>query len=152
MKWKWTPRTLKAALRLFPPYVGAGIKVTHIDSNWRALDVCMTLRWYNKNAVGTHFGGNLYSMVDPHMMLLLMHSLGAGYIVWDKAAEIDFKRPGRGRVHCSMQLTDEVLAEIRAKTANGNAYLPVFYLTIRDESDQVVAKVKKVLYVRSRPR
>ena len=150
MKWKWTPRLMRWGLRLFPPYVGAGIKVTHIGNDWLAADVVMNLRWYNRNAVGTHFGGNLYSMVDPHVMLLLMNALGDDYIVWDKAAEIDFKYPGRGRVHCNVRVRPEELEDIREQTRDGNAYLPTFHLTIFDESKRIIAKVKKVLYVRRR--
>ncbi len=73
---KWTPRRLKLVLRLYPPYLGAGVNVTRIDPDWHELHVSMKLRWYNRNAVGTHFGGSLYSMVDPHLMLLLMGLLG----------------------------------------------------------------------------
>ncbi len=86
---KWTPRRLKFALNVYPPYLGAGVSITKVDRDWRELKVSMKLRWYNRNAVGSHFGGSLYSMVDPHLMLLLMKLLGEDYVVWDKAASID---------------------------------------------------------------
>jgi hypothetical protein len=110
----------------------------------------MRLTWYNRNVVGTHFGGSLYSMVDPHLMLLLMGALGPDYVVWDKAASIDFEKPGKGRVHAVVQLTDAELDSIRQQTAGGAAFRPQFAIDIRDEAGDVVATVGKVLHVRRR--
>ena len=144
----WTPRLLKILLRFYPPYFGAGIRITHISPDWRELRVAMKLRWYNRNIIGTQFGGSLYSMIDPHLMLLLMQLLGREYTVWDKGAEIEFVRPGRGTVTATITISDVELAEIRNNTAEGQKYLPEFHLKILAEDGGVVAKVKKVLYVR----
>ncbi|MCW1248853.1 DUF4442 domain-containing protein [Acaricomes phytoseiuli] len=35
-------------------------------------------------------------MTDPFWMLLLLKHLGRDHVIWDKAAEIDFRTPGRG--------------------------------------------------------
>jgi hypothetical protein len=110
----------------------------------------MKLRWFNRNFVGTHFGGSLYSMVDPHLMLLLMQILGRDYVVWDKSAEIEFHKPGRGRVHSVIRITDEDIERIRRETEGGNAYRPRFELTILDGGGDLVATVTKVLHVRRR--
>jgi acyl-coenzyme A thioesterase PaaI-like protein len=139
---------MKWALNLYPPYLFTGIRVTHIDPFWRELRVEMALRFYNRNAVGTHFGGSLYAMVDPHPMLLLMRLLGPDYIVWDKAATIDFRRPGRGRVHACIRVEEERVEEIRRRTAGGDAFRPVFEIPILDEEGEVVAQVEKVIHVR----
>ena len=85
-------------LNLYPPYLGAGVKVTHISEDWRELRVSMSLRWFNRNAVGTHFGGSLYAMVDPHLMLLLIRLLGEKYWVWDQSAAIDFIKASKQKV------------------------------------------------------
>ena len=82
-------RLLRFGLNLYPPYIGAGIRVQYITPDCRHARVKMALRWYNRNFVGTQFGGSLYSMVDPFYMLLLMPLLGDDYIVWDKAGEIE---------------------------------------------------------------
>jgi len=147
---KWTPRRLKLVLNIYPPYLFAGVRVTRIDPGWRELHVSMKLHWFNQNAVGTHFGGSLYSMVDPHLMLLLMQTLGNDYIVWDKSAEIEFHKPGNGRVHSVIRVTDEVLDEIRCKTEGGDVYQPRYELAILDEDGDIVATVIKVLHIRRR--
>ena len=147
---KWTPRWLKFALNVYPPYLLAGIRVNAIDPGWRELHVSMRLRWFNQNAVGTHFGGSLYSMVDPHLMLLLMQALGRDYVVWDKTARIEFHKPGKGRVHSIVRITDEVLKEIRKETEGGDSFRPRFELSILDEHGDLVATVTKVLHVHRR--
>ena len=147
---RWTPGRLKLLLNLYPPYLFAGVRVTSISGDWRELHVSMKLRWFNRNFVGTHFGGNLYSMVDPHLMLLLMRVLGRDYVVWDKSAEITFHKPGRGRVHSVIRITDEDIATIHRETAEGRATRPRFELAILDEGGDAVATVTKVLHIRRR--
>jgi acyl-coenzyme A thioesterase PaaI-like protein len=145
---KWSPRRLKLVLSLYPPYLFAGVRVTKIDPGWRELHVSMKHSWFNQNTVGTHFGGSLYSMIDPHLMLLLMQALGSDYVVWDKSAKIEFHKPGKGRVHSVIRITDEDLEEIRRKTKGGEVYRPRFELTILDEDGDIVATVSKVLHIR----
>lgn len=142
------PRIFRFLSNLYPPYLGAGIHVTHLAPDWSELTVEMPLRFYNRNYVGTHFGGNLYSMVDPFYMLLLIQILGPNYIVWDKAAAIEFVQPGRGRVHATLRIEPDQLKEIRDKTANGEKFLPTYPVEILDPNGRVVAKVEKTLYIR----
>lgn len=151
-KFKNTNQTskLKRLMNWYGPYLGAGVKLDYIADDWREVKVCMNLRWYNRNAVGTHFGGSLYSMVDPHYMLMLMKLLGPNYVVWDKAASIDFIKPGEGTVHAVMKITDQMLEEIKAATDGGEKYLPVYPVEIRNEADELVAKVMKTLYIRKK--
>jgi len=139
---------MKFLLNIYPPYLGAGVKIEYIRDDWKELKVSMVLRWYNRNAVGTHFGGSLYSMTDPHIMLLLMNSLGRDYIIWDKSAWIDFIKATKKRVYCTVTVTDEIINEIKEKTANGQKFYPEFNLDIVDIDENLIAKVKKVLYVR----
>ncbi|MCZ4324368.1 Tetrameric acyl-CoA thioesterase [Pseudomonas sp. 8BK] len=145
-------RLLRLGLNLYPPYLGAGIKVQRISPDCREARVRMALRWYNRNFVGTQFGGSLYSMVDPFYMLLLMPLLGDDYIVWDKAASIDFITPGKGPVYADFRIDDALLADIRAKTAGGEKYLPELQVDIRDATGTLVAIAHKTLYVRLKPR
>jgi len=149
-RWFASASALRRVLNLYPPYLGAGIKVTHIAEDFSGASVQMRLHWYNRNYVGTHFGGSLYSMVDPMYMLLLMRRLGSGYLVWDKSATIEFLRPGRGTVSAKFELTDAQLEEIRQATAEGDKYLPTWDLDIVGEDGEVVARVHKVLYVRKK--
>ena len=95
---KVSARTLRFGMNLWPPFFGAGIRVQHITPDFRSATVDMRLRWSNRNYVGTHFGGSLYAMVDPFLMVMLFHNLGGEYHVWDKSGSIEYLAPGRGRV------------------------------------------------------
>ena len=147
---KITPKLFKRMLNIYPPYIGAGIHVTYISEDWKELHVSMALRWFNRNAVGTHFGGSLYSMIDPHLMLLLMKSLGKDYLVWDKSADIEFIKASKKKVTSVIKFQHEDIEDIRKKTDNGEKYLPNFILEIKDEDEDLVARVKKTIYVRKK--
>ena len=144
-------RLLRWVMTLYPPYLGAGISVQHMSADFRHVKVRMGLGWYNRNYVGTQFGGSLYSMVDPFYMLMLMENLGHRYIVWDKAADIDFISPGKGPVFARFRIDETLLDEIRRQTADGEKYLPQLQVDIHDGAGTLVARVEKTLYVRLKP-
>ena len=147
---KFTPKLLKRILNLYPPYLGAGVKVTYISEDWRELHVSMSLRWFNRNAVGTHFGGSLYSMVDPHLMLLLMQLLGKEYLVWDKAANIEFIKASKRKVTSVINVSNKDLEIIKNNTDNGEKHFSNFIVEIRDEDNDLVARVKKTIYIKKK--
>jgi hypothetical protein len=139
---------LRRWINLWPPFLGAGIRVKRIAPDMKAVDVEMKLRWWNANYVGTHFGGSLFAITDAFYMLMLMANLGSDYIVWDKAASIRYRKPGRGTVHVEFRLTDAQLADIREKLKTLPKYEPVFRVDVKDETGLVIAEVEKLLYVR----
>jgi acyl-coenzyme A thioesterase PaaI-like protein len=141
-------------LRLFnvyPPYLGAGVRVK-ASPDLHTFEVRMKLRFWNRNYVGTHFGGSLYTMCDPFFMLILMNALGRDYIVWDKEATIRFRRPGRGTVRATFHIPPERVAEIKAEADSQRKVEPVFKVDVVDEQGEVVAEVEKLLYVRRKDR
>jgi len=139
---------LRRGVNLWPPFLGMGIRVRRIAPDMKAIDVEMKLRWWNANYVGTHFGGSLAAMTDPFYMLMLMANLGRDYIVWDKAAAIRYRKPGRSTVRAEFRLTDSQLNDIRDKLKTLEKYEPVFTVEVKDEHGTVIAEVEKLLYVR----
>ena len=137
-------------INIYPPYLGSGARVRHISEDFKHLVVTMPLTWYNRNAVGKHFGGSLFSMTDPFYMLMLMKILGSDYIVWDKRAAIDYLLPGQGTMTAEFKLSDEQIQEILIRTRNGKKYLPEYTIPITDPDGRVVAKVNKTLYIRKK--
>jgi acyl-coenzyme A thioesterase PaaI-like protein len=109
------------------------------------------MRPWNRNYVGTHFGGSLFAMTDPFWMLMVLHHLGRDHYVWDKAAEIEFVKPGRGTVQTSFTLDDGLLEALRAEAAGGAKVLRWFDNDVVDAQGEVVARVRKQLYVRRKP-
>lgn len=141
---------LKLLINIYPPYWGTGIVVKKISPDYREVCVQMKMRWYNRNYVKTHFGGSLYAMTDPFFMLMLMHILGREFVVWDKAAHIDFIKPSRGTVTARFLITEEEIEKIIRNTSGGQKYLPEFSVDIEDEAGEKVARVTKTLYIRKK--
>ncbi|QOW23751.1 DUF4442 domain-containing protein [Lysobacter sp. H23M47] len=139
---------LRHVLNLWPPFLFSGVHVSRLDADYRHARVELRMRPWNRNYVRTHFGGSLFSMTDPFWMLLVMQSLGHDYIVWDKAGAIEFVKPGRGTVRASFDLEEDVLDELRQATADGDKVLRWFDTDVIDASSDVVARVRKQLYVR----
>lgn len=146
-----TARGLRRALNLWPPFLFAGIRVRDIKDEPAYARVELGLHWYNKNAVGTQFGGSLFAMTDPFWMLLTMRALGNDYIVWDQRAEVVFVAPGRGRVTAEFRIDPSTLDAIRTATADGEKYLHWFETEVRADDGSVIARVRKQVYVRRKP-
>lgn len=139
-----------AAFSEFSPYVGAGIKIHTIDAF--TVESTMELVETNTNYVGTHFGGSLYSMCDPFFMFLLMQNLGDGYIVWDKAATIEFIKPGTGRVTARFHIPKEEIEKIKTELATARKMDRIYNCEVRNAAGETVARMAKTLYIRQKKR
>ena len=142
---------LRTLFRLWPPFLFAGIRVTEVSEDFRFARVELRQRWYNRNYVGTHFGGSLFAMTDPFWMILVLRRLGGDYIVWDQAGEIRFEKPGRGTVVAEFRLDDAVVDSLREEAADGAKVLRWFETEITDASGDVVARLRKQIYIRRKP-
>lgn len=148
MKPPLSSRTVRRLINLWPPFLFAGIRMVSMSDDCRRAEAELRLRWWNRNAVGTMFGGSLFAMTDPFYPLMLQFNLGPGYIVWMKSASIEFLSPGRTVARARFLLSPETLDEIRAGTVLGKKCEPIFYVDIRDPQDKLIGKVSLTLHVR----
>lgn len=148
MRRKLSPNWLKRILNIWPPFLGAGIKVLTINENWDYAKVRLKKGLLNTNYFGTAYGGSLFSMTDPFYVLMLTNQLGRNYIVWDKGASIKYISPGRSHVFCEFRLTKQQVDEIRRHADINEKYEPEFEVDIIDESGELVAKVFKKLHIK----
>jgi hypothetical protein len=137
-KWMW----------LYPPYLGAGISVKYVSPNAQAYKVQLRQRWYNRNIYGTHFGGSLYSMVDPFYVFVAAAYLGDGYILWDKRAHIDFIYPGKGTVSVEVHIPQEQLSRMKKEVDISGKGTYIFTTKVMDSSNRTVATVEKEIYIK----
>ena len=144
--------TFRRLLNLWPPFLFSGIRLLSLDRDYTEARVALRLRLWNRNYVGTQFGGSLFAMADPFWMLLILHHLGRDHFVWDKAGSIDFVAPGREDVYAHFKLEAGLLDELRAAAANGEKVLRWFEVPITTAAGEVVAVVRKQLYVRLKPK
>ena len=141
---------LRRWVNLWPPLLGAGIRIRRVAPDMKSIDVEMKLRWWNANYVGTHFGGSLFAMTDAFYMLMLMANLGRDYIVWDKAASIRYRKPGKGTVRAEFRLTDAQIDDVLENLKTLPKYEPVFRVDVKDEQGTVIAEVEKMIYIRKK--
>ena len=146
------PSTFRRLLNFWPPFLCNSIRVLEVSGDWSEARVVLRLRPWNRNYVRTQFGGNLFAMTDPFWMLLAMHRLGSDYYVWDKAGAIDFVAPGYEDVYAHFKLEASVVDELRAAAAGGEKVLRWFETEVTTASGQLIARVRKQLYVRLKPK
>jgi len=139
---------IRRLLNLWPPFRGAGIRVREISADFRTATVELRANLFNRNYVGSHFGGSLYAMTDPFFMIMMMKNLGREYIVWDKAGTVRYLKPARGTVVARFTLAESAVESARAATANGEKHEPTFKVDIVDAEGVTVADVEKTLYIR----
>lgn len=144
------PISMKHFINLYPPYLGAGVRVDEINYDKGYICVKMPLTRWNRNIVGTQFGGSLYSMTDPFFMALLMQKLGKDYVVWDKSASIDFIKAGTGTVYAKFMIDDTEVETIKELAKDGQAVFREYELNITNDKEEVIAHVKKTVYIRLR--
>jgi acyl-coenzyme A thioesterase PaaI-like protein len=145
-----SPTHIRRLINLWPPLLFSGIRVKRIAPDWRSVEVELRLRWWNRNALGTMFGGSLFAMVDAFYPLMLQHNLGRDYAVWVKSAQIRFISPGRKVARATLQLEGDRLEEIRAATEGYSKCLPLFEILITGSDGKPISQVSQQVYVRRR--
>jgi hypothetical protein len=143
-------RRLRWLFNLLPAYRGTGGRVTYIASDFREVRVRLPLSWRTRNYVGTIYGGSLYGAVDGVYMVMLIRILGPDYIVWDKAATIRFRKPGRSTLFARFLVTDEEIATIQRLASESPSIDRVYTIDLADAQGAVHATVEKTIYIRKK--
>ena len=137
-------------MNFWPPLWAAGIRIDRVSKDQSEIDVSLKLTFWNRNYVGTAYGGSLYSMCDPFYMLILIKLMGPGYIVWDKAASIKFKRPGTRKVFAKFKVSESEIKEFKEQLKGLPKIEPVFMVSVTDSDGTVIAEVEKTLYIKKK--
>lgn len=141
---------LRELLNGWGPFKAQRLEVLEVGGDWSHAVIRMGLEADNGNYFGTAFGGTLFSMVDPFFVILAVRQLGEDYVVWDKAAEITFVKPGTSAVTARVEMPAGVIEEIRLAAADGDKVLRWFDVDMIDEEGDVVARARRQLYVRKK--
>lgn len=132
---------------IFPAYRGSGARVMYISDDYREMRVKIPLSWRTRNYVGTIYGGSMYAGIDPIYMLMLIKTLGSKYIVWDKAAKIRFKRPGKETLFAEFLLTEEELSKIKSLLEMQKSVDRIYNVELKDKNGKVHCLIEKTLYI-----
>ncbi len=144
----WNTRLRRHAFNFFPAYRGTGARFTYIADNWREVRIKLPLNWRTRNYVGTIFGGSMYAAVDPVYMVMLINLLGPDYVVWDKAANIRFKKPGQATLYARFVIDQAETEGIKAALLDQPAIDRVYQIDLTDRDGVVHASVEKTIYIR----
>jgi acyl-coenzyme A thioesterase PaaI-like protein len=142
---KLLPRRL---LNLWPCYYGTGVRLKYVAKDFREMRLEVPLNWRTRNYVGTIFGGSMYGAVDPVCMLMLIKNLGPSYIVWDKAATIRFKKPGRSTLKASFKLDQKEINLIQDELRKADSIERIYAIDLTDDKGTTCATVEKTLHIR----
>ena len=140
-------RLFRWAFNVWPCFRGTGARVAFIASDWSEVRVRLPLSWRTRNYVGTIFGGSLYAGVDPFYMLMLIHRLGPDFVVWDKAASIRFRKPGRSTLYAAFRVEEAEVEEIRRLLQDQPKVDRTYSVELRDAQGVVHAEVQKVIHI-----
>ena len=117
LKTRWQRR----GFNFFPAYRRTGGRLIYLADDYHEIHVKLPLTWRTRNYVGTTFGGSMYGAVDPVYMIMLIKILGEDYVVWDKAATIRFKKPGRSTLYAKFRIEPEEIKTIKDELTRSNS-------------------------------
>mgnify|MGYP001606678291 FL=1 len=147
-----TPRRLAVGMSLWFPNLFSGIRIRRFSEDWTHATVELHVNPLTRNYVGTAFGGSMSAMTDPYFFMLVMHQLGRDYVVWDTRGEIEFLKPGRGVLTAEFHVSKERAEDIRRRAHGGEKVLEWFETVITDREGDVVARVRREVYIREKQR
>lgn len=141
-------KLFKYGFNLSPMYKRSTAKITTVSKDLLKVTIKLPISYKNKNYVNSIFGGSLFSAVDPIPMVQLMGIIGDDYIVWDKSAEIFFKRPAKENLYAEFTYTTEEIEDIKSKVIKENEIevLKTIVLTNKDKT-KVYCEIRKNIYV-----
>lgn len=147
-----TPRRLAIGMSLWAPNLFSGIRVRRFSDDWTSATVELHVNPFTRNYVKTAFGGSMSAMTDPYFFMLVMHQLGRDYVVWDTRGEIDLIKPGRGVLTAEFVVSKARAEDIRRRAHGGGKVLEWFETVITDREGDVVARVRREVYIREKKR
>ncbi|MCK5857240.1 MAG: YiiD C-terminal domain-containing protein [Bacteroidales bacterium] len=140
-------RWFRFGLNHFPAFRRSSGRVRFISGDWKEIHVRLKRNWRNTNYNGTIYGGSIYAAIDPIYAIQLIQIFGKDYVVWDKKAVIDFKRPIKKKAVAQFIFNDDLIETIRQKLAKKGEYyfdLPVSFV---DHTGIIYAEIDKTLFI-----
>jgi len=143
----WRAHMVRLVFNLNPAFRGTGGRVVHVAKDLRHIRIHLPLSWKTRNIVGSLYGGSLFAITDGAHPLMLMAALGDGYIIWDKAASIRYRKPGYSTLFADFVLADGELAEIHAALAKTPELERTYTVELKDKQGTVHTVVNRTVYI-----
>jgi len=144
---KWKARIVRLGFNLHPAYRRTGGRVDYVSPDITLIRVSLPFRRRTRNLVGSIFGGSLFGITDgPHPTMLIM-GLGRDYVVWDKAASIQYKKPGRSTLYADCIVSAEELAEVRDILTRQPEVDRIYRVELKDRNGVIHSIVERTVYI-----
>lgn len=140
-------KAFKFFFNLSPMYRSTGGRIVSASENLDHIKIKLKLNYKTRNYVGTMYGGHMYSCVDGIYMVQLINLLGKDYVVWDKAATIRFKRPGKTPLFAEFKILPELLEQIKSDVVEKKEIDIKLDVNLHDTKGNVCAEVEKIIYI-----
>lgn len=148
IKFMGRDKLFKVGFNLAPMYRRSTGRVQFVSKDLHEVRIKVPLSYRNRNYVNSIFGGSMFSAVDPIPMVQLMNILDDSYVVWDKSAEVYFKRPAKEHLYATFTYSEEEVETIKSQVASNQEteIVKVTQLT-NQEGTVVYCEVRKLLYI-----
>jgi len=82
------------------------------------------------------------------MPYFYLYILGKDYVIWDKSAEIKFKKPAKENLYAKFHFSRDEIEQIKNRVAEENELVISKTTSLTDEKgEKVYCEVKKYIYV-----
>lgn len=143
----WRARMVRMGFNLHPAFRGTGGRVEHVAHDLSHIRIRLPLSWRTKNVVGSLYGGSLFAVTDGVHPMMLMAALGDGFIVWDKAASIRYKKPGYSTLYADFLLDAGEVAKIKKSLLQNPELDRTYLVELKDEHGTVHTVVERTVYI-----
>ena len=140
-------RLFRWSFNFFPAYRRTGGRITYIAGDLHEIRVKLPLNWKTRNYVGSIFGGSMYGAVDPIYMIMFIKLLRPKYIVWDKAATIRFRKPGRTTLYARFTVAKQEIEAIRRELSHEPSLERTYHIDLVDSEGVVHVSFEKNIYI-----
>jgi acyl-coenzyme A thioesterase PaaI-like protein len=144
-------RTLKWAMRFYPPLFFQRIWVTQIEKGFRGVSVRISRSIFNSNYNRSIFGGTIFSASDPFYAVCLFQILkrkGYNVRIWIKSANINYLKPGFTSLYLSISLGEDEIDEVCEALNDTGKIAKSFKLEIVNKQGELCAIVNNEVYIR----
>ena len=138
----------RVGFNLSPMYRRSCGRVIEVSPDLLQVKIRLWYSYKNKNYVGSIFGGSLFSSVDPFPMVQLINVIEEDFIVWDKGAKIQFRKPAFEDLYATFSYTEEELEELRQRVKKEKEIEIVKSTPLTNKAgDKVFCVVDKTLFI-----
>ena len=138
----------KYGFNFSPMYRRSTARIIYASKDLLHIKIKLPISYKNKNYVNSIFGGSMFSAVDPIPMVQLINLIGEDYVVWDKSAEIFFKKPAKEDLYAYFEFTHSELEEIKKQVAEKNEIEIVKTTLLTDKHNtHIYCEIKKKVYI-----